>query len=918
MTSVHTALTPIERRGDIHFQQAVLAPMVALSGGGEKHMGMNLLERDHELATLHALLGEIMVGHGRIALVGGEAGIGKTTLVEGFLTQAQAGRQQAVRTLRTLWAACEALFTPRPLGPLYDIARQTTSPLRALLDGDAIRTTLFAAVLDELAQSPTVLVVEDIHWADEATLDLIKHLGRRMQQTATLLILTYRDDELLKDHPLRLVLGDLPARDVTRLQLLPLSENAVATLAQQVHRPAGRLHIITGGNPFFLTETLAYDAPGAPRSVSDAVLARTARRSPAAQRLLELVAVVPNRIERWLIEALNAWNEGALDECLAAHMLLLEGQAIAFRHELARQAVEGALSPARRQALNAAILRALLECGAEQTSLARLAHHATAAEDATLVLRFAPEAAREAAARGAHREAMAHYQTALRYADHLELEQRAALLDELSYEAYLTEHMEEAIAYCSAALTLWRALERTEQIGHDLCLLATYSWVVGKHEDFRRFALEALAVLEKAPPGHDLAMAYAVLANVYMNDIDGGDLTQMWGQRAINLAEQIHDAEPMVDAINSIGWSELWRGDAEGWAKLERSLALALEHGLERNVARGYVNLATVLLRVHDYAKAETYLEDGIAYCAEHDLDIGLRNLQVERARARLDQGDWAGAGEDANAILSVPWVSAANRIPALTILGQLRARRGDPGAEAMLDEARDLALATGDIQYIAPMAAARAEWRWLQGDLAGCVMEARVGLQATSHLRLPGYDGALAVWLWRSGAPMESMEAPTNTPALYTAQIAGDWRAAADAWERLGCPWEQALALLDGDEAAQREALAIFERLGATPAAEIARRKLRQAGARGLSRGPYRVARANSQGLTHRQLEVLPLLAEGRSNAEIAERLSTSPRTVEHHVSAVLAKVNAHSRAEAVRRAYELGLLAPTSKIGE
>jgi DNA-binding CsgD family transcriptional regulator len=868
-------------------------------------MAVNLLERDEELSALHRLVAESASGHGQIAVVSGEAGIGKTTLVERFLAQARERRELSTRSL---WAACEALFTPRPLGPLYDIAQQTTAPLYALLEGEASRATLFATVLDDLRQAPTILVVEDIHWADEATLDFIKYLSRRLHQTATLLILTYRDDELLKDHPLRLVLGDLPARDVTRLPLLPLSEAAVATLAQQAHRPAGRLHAITSGNPFFLTETLAYDAPGAPRSVSDAVLARTARRSLAAQRLLDIVAVVPNRIERWLIEALDAWDEATLEECLAAQTLRLDGRAIAFRHELARQAVEGALSPVRRQALHTAILRALQEHGVEQASLARLAHHATAAEDAALVLRFVPEAARQAAAQGAHREAMAHYQTALRYADHLELEQRAALLDELSYEAYLTEHMEEAIASCAAALTLWRALDRTEQIGHDLRLLATYSWVVGKHEDFRRFALEALVALESAPPGHELAMAYAVLANVYMNDVDGGDSTRVWGHRAIDLAEQIGATEPMADAINSIGWSELRRGDAGGLAKVERSLALALEHGLEKNVARGYVNLATYLLRVHDYTHAETYLEDGIAYCVEHDLDIGLRNLQVERARARLDQGDWAGADGEVSALLSVPWVSVANRIPALTVMGQLRARRGDAGAEAMLDEARDLALATGDIQYIAPLAAARAEWRWLQGDLAGCVIEAEKGLQPTPHLRLPGYDGALTVWLWRSDIPIE---APAGVPAPHALQLAGDWRAAADAWERLGCPWEQALALLDGDEAAQRAALAIFECFGAALAVETTRRRLRERGVRGLSRGPRPETRANPQGLTNRQLEVLPLLADGLSNAEIAGRLSTSPRTVEHHVSAVLAKLNARSRAEAIRRAYELGLLS-------
>src|SRR5690348_16947577 len=158
-------------------------------------------------------------------------------------------------------------------------------------------------------------------------------------------------------------------------------------------------------------------------------------------------------------------------------------------------------------------------------------------------------------------------------------------------------------------------------------------------------------------------------------------------------------------------------------------------------------------------------------------------------------------------------------------------------------------------------MAAARAEWRWLQGDYAGCVFEAELGLQATPHLRLRRYDGALAVWLWRCGAPTPAL---SNIPSSYALEIAGDWCAAADEWEHIGCPYEQALALLHGDEAAQRAALALFERLGALPAAEIARRCLRERGARGLHRGPQPRTRANPQGLTSRQLEVLPLLAEG------------------------------------------------------
>jgi DNA-binding NarL/FixJ family response regulator len=143
---------------------------------------------------------------------------------------------------------------------------------------------------------------------------------------------------------------------------------------------------------------------------------------------------------------------------------------------------------------------------------------------------------------------------------------------------------------------------------------------------------------------------------------------------------------------------------------------------------------------------------------------------------------------------------------------------------------------------------------------------------------------------------------------------MAGDWRAAADAWDAIGCPYEQALALLDGDEAAQRNALAIFERLGARPAAEMLRRQLRTAGARGLPRGPRPTTQANPYGLTNRQLEILLLLAEGLRNPEIADRLSTTPKTVEHHVSDVLAKLNVRSRAEAVRLAYQLGLVPQTS----
>jgi DNA-binding CsgD family transcriptional regulator len=265
---------------------------------------------------------------------------------------------------------------------------------------------------------------------------------------------------------------------------------------------------------------------------------------------------------------------------------------------------------------------------------------------------------------------------------------------------------------------------------------------------------------------------------------------------------------------------------------------------------------------------------------------------------------------------LRVTWEDTTNRTPALLVLGQVRARRGDPGAQAALDEARDVAmdatvLRAGAMDNFVCIAAARAEWRWLQGDLAGCVAEASEGLQQALKHPYPWYIGDVAIWLWRGDALHET---PAKAFYPFALQIVGDWRAAANAWERLGCPYEQALALLDGDEAALREGLAIFERLGAAPAVEITRQRLRASGVRGLPRGPRPSTHANPHGLTSRQLEILLLLAEGLHNAEIADRLSTTPKTIEHHVSAVLAKLSVRSRAEAVRMAFQLGL-APQAR---
>ncbi|HEV2237729.1 MAG TPA: AAA family ATPase [Ktedonobacterales bacterium] len=864
-------------------------------------MTADLLERDPYLATLDEMVARAAQGHGQIAVISGEAGIGKTALVERFVER-QAG------AVRVLWGACEALFTARPLGPLYDIARQAPDPLRQLLARETNRAALFAAVLDELARGPlpTVLVIEDVHWADEATLDLIKFLGRRVSRTSGCLILTFRDDELGGDHPLRLVLGDLPARELTRIALPALSEAAVRALAAPARRSPAQVYALTGVNPFFVTALLAPGAGDAPASVADAVLGRKARLAPEAQRLLELVAVAPSRIEWRVIASISPEHAAALDACLSAGMLALADGMLGYRHELARQAVEAALPPPRRQALHAGILRALLASEGVDVSLARLVHHASFAEDAAQVLRFAPEAARQAAARGALREAVALYQVALKYAAHLQPQPHAELLEALANALYVHGRFPDALAPTNEALAIWRALDQPESVGRTLALLSRLDrYVVPAAADAH--ARAAVALLETLPPGQELARAYANLAGLRMVVSDRAQVL-LWGRRAIELAERLHDPATECAALNSIGCATWCAGDESGRLMLERSLRLAQELDADSDVLRAFSNLAENAAKHRDFELASRYVDEGLRYSTDRDLDEMIGCLRDTRARVRFDRGEWSAAEEEATALIGTSWRSGPDRTFDLVIIGQLRARRGDPGVAAVLDQARDMAHATREMQFITPVAAARAEWRWLRGDLEGCRAEARVGYELALAVDEPWHWGEAALWLWRGGG---LDEAPPRTPAPFALEIAGDWRAAAQAWEALGCPYERALALLAGDEAAQRTALAILEGLGAAPAADIVRRRLLAAGARGLPRGPRPATQANPHGLTPRQLEILLLLAEGLHNAEIADRLSTTPKTVEHHVSAVLAKLGVRSRAEAVRMAFHLGVAA-------
>ena len=859
---------------------------------------MKLLERESYVEALGATLTAVMrTAGGSVTLVCGEAGIGKTSVLREFARR----HEQAARVL---WGGCEALFTPHPLAPLYDIARQAGAEFHAAIARAAHRDVIFNTTVDQLARGPgaTVVIFEDVHWADDATLDLIKFLGRRLQRLRVMLVLSCRDDEIGPSHPLPSVLGDLPLR---RLSLKPLSEAAVATLAHEAGRQPTQLHQVTGGNPFFVTEALATSEEWVPATVRDAVIGRIARLSATARDIANLAAVVPGKTERWLLEHSVAVTASAMEECLRAGMIAYDDGSLAFRHELARRAVEESLPQPVRQKLHVCALAALIARGSE-VAVERLVHHADRAGDSAAVLQFAPQAAEHAMSLFAHREAAAHFSTALAHAGSLPGERRAELFDRVSYEWYLTDRVGDAIAARESSLALWKAAGRTLKEGDTLRWLSRLTWFAGSKDAADNYAAGAVRTLEALPPGRELAMAYSNRSQLHMLS-DEVDSALLWGDKAITLARQLGDTETESHALNNVGTAKLIGGDSAGRAELERSLELALAAGLQEHAARAFTNLGTSARRERDFALAENYLSRGIAFSREHDLGSWESYMAARRAEIRFEQGDWQNALQAAEGVLRIPRLAAVSRIPALILLGRVRARRGEPDARAPLEEAYRLALVTGEMQRLGPVVAARAELAWLNGAAAEATAEVARCYQLASQQSDGIMRGELAFWLWRCDA-LTAVREPI--PAAFALQVAGDWRAAARAWEGLGCPFEQAVALAEiPEEPALRAALEIFERLGARPLAGVARRKLRASGVRRVPRGAQERTRNNPHGLTNRELRVLALVAEGCRNAEIARRLFLAEKTVSHHVSAVLAKLDVRSRGAAAAVANELGL---------
>ncbi|MDL9981063.1 ATP-binding protein [Microbacterium sp. ASV49] len=869
---------------------------------------MALLERDAALRSLGDYATDAHSGLGRLVLVPGEAGAGKTALVDAF-----AGAfDPHGRVLRT---ACDGLFTPRALGPLFDLAAATKGPLAEAVSAGAGRDALFAAMLAEVDRpgETTMLIVEDLHWADASTLDLVRFLGRRLRERRVLMLVTYRDDALGLHDPLRVVLGDLaPLQGTRRIDLPALSEDAIARLAagsgvgsaREEGIDAGALRRLTGGNPFYVTEVLGNPGAGIPSSARDAVLARLAAVPEGTQGAIELCALAGSTVEPALLRAAGIDPDPVIDAMLASGIAVSTGREVRFRHELTRLAIAEATTAHRRSVAHTRILAALRATGCADD--ARLAHHADEADDSAAVREFAPRAARRARALSAHREAATQFERALRFvpagasttgsADAALAAERAELHDELAEELVILDRWNEAQELLAESIAEWERLGDRLRQGDALRRLSRSQTGDAAHGPARA-AVDVLEPLGETP---ELAWAWDALAATAMAVDEDEALAA--SSVAYDLGVRLGLPEVQSSALNTRACVLSMDGRTEWLETMRTALQLAIDSGAHVRAGRAYANLVGILGGLYEYPQAERWYAEGIAYCDQHDIGTYATCLRGYQVCNLAHEGRWDESLDLARRILRTGG-SDFNLATAYHSLAAIAIRRGDPDAARLLDDLDDIAAHAGMDYWAVHGALRRAEAAWIAGDDAA----ARAALPAAAAvpaLSDPWERGQYLVWVRRVGGMPHPVDGAVADAFRFT--LDGDAAATARALDDRGAPYDAALALVDtGDADAMRDAVVRLERLGANAAADRVRRDLR-AGGHAAPRGRRESTVAHPDGLTEREADVFALLQEGRTNAEIAADLFISTRTVDHHVSAILAKLGVGNRAAAAAHSRE------------
>lgn len=849
-----------------------------------------LLEREQELGRLADLLESVATSGGKVVLIRGEAGIGKSSLVRTFLATVEGSAHVRL-------GYCDDLHTPQPFGPLWDIARDEVVLLKALKASD--RQEVMQSLFDLLTVSlrPNIVVIEDTQWSDEATLDAIKYVGRRIARTNGLLVLTYRDEEVDFDNPLRGVLGALPPDYVERVELSGLSRVAVAEIVGESGLDPDEVLELTHGNPFFVTEMAMTAGDRVPASVRDSVMARVGRLSILSREMLRYMSVIPERTSRGELAALVGSAHDQLIECERLGLLDVGTETVAFRHELIRRAVEASLATSERIAIH----RALLDVLPDDTDPARLVHHAFGANDVDSLIDLIPRAAASAAEVGGNREASAHYRMLAPHLSRLADRQRArVLVDWAEIEYYLASA--DAMDLLEEAIDLYRECGSPQELAQALALAVAVNETHARTARAESYAIEAIQVLEAEGDSADLAEALSRYADLLLHKGEGVK-ADGYVDRALAMGEATGSELATIRALIVKGMLAYVRGDPGGRDLVEEARVRAEQRGHHYEEVTALRSLAYTGQEQDDIDLQQDVAQRARAAAIRYELSF----LEVEAdsvyADALMRTGKWDAAEDLATENLG----SHANAdVHLMRVLGLLRLRRGRSGGMANLQGAWSLARESGEIDYLLHVGTALAEARWLGQEIDEGPDQLRELMRTGLRHEFPWLAGALASWLFVLGW----LDAePEGLPEPHAHLIQGNWPGAAAHWEKKGMSYEEAIALSRGDREARVRAVEILDSLGAGAASAKVRKELRDEGIT-IPRRKNRSTREHEAGLTARQAEVLSLLGEGLSNPEIADRLFLSPRTVENHVSAVLAKLDCSTREQAVETARAQGLI--------